>query len=434
MKETIEIEKFIKNEMKRLDYSDKSIRIYSSCILRLRDFYTQKEIEQIDFNDVRNYIKHLQSDRLNISYSLINQAFHSYILLYNRIWKRNYAFDTIVRPERTRSIPEILTTKEILTIIDSTNDIQHKLLIAISYSVGLDLSEVRNLKINDIDLNRNIIKVRDSKGKIKRNAVLAKYVRSIYHKHLKTNNPQKYLLESTMTGTKYSDTTIRNIFVNQVERIGIPKKITFKTLKYSYAAHLQELGRPLQYILEELKIPSIESLLFYSKIINKTQSNKPYSPLDKIALRTEVEHPINIEYFEQAFLTIPDKDEAEYLKEALICMNAGSLRAGIIFAWTATVINIRKKCFNHGNVSLNNALRRHNQNAKEIKKLEDFSYINDALLIKVAQELGEIDKGEKDSLEDCLDTRNKCSHPGRYRPKQLKASSVLEELISIVFK
>ena len=50
--------------------------------------------------------------------------------------------------------------------------------------------------------------------------------------------------------------------------------------------------------------------------------------------------------------------------------------------------------------------------SQEVKKIEDFSYINDALLLLACQELGEIDKGEKDSLEDCLDTRNKCGHPG----------------------
>jgi len=56
------------------------------------------------------------------------------------------------------------------------------------------------------------------------------------------------------------------------------------------------------------------------------------------------------------------------------------------------------------------------------------------LLLLASQELGIIDKGEKDSLEDCLDTRNKCGHPGKYRPKPIKAAAFMEELITIVFK
>ena len=88
----------------------------------------------------------------------------------------------------------------------------------------------------------------------------------------------------------------------------------------------------------------------------------------------------------------------------------------------------------NGKTMLNAAIQKHDTRAKEIKKEDDFAYIKDSVLLMAAQELGEIDKGEKDSLEDCLDLRNKCGHPGNYKPKSLKASSFMEELINIVFK
>jgi bifunctional DNase/RNase len=327
-----------------------------------------------------------------------------------------------------------LSPEEILQILDATNNLQHKLVIAIAYSAGLDKAEVKNLRLNDIDTNRNILKVRDSRGKVTREAILAKYVKKMHQKHLKQNQPIKFLFESSRTGKVYSDSTITKILSNQVEKAGFTKKVSFKTLKYSYVVHLYELGHPLQFTLKSLAITSPQSLVFYSNIVNRNKKDKPYSPLDKIALRTEIEHPINKEYLEQAIIGIPNKDESGYLKEALICMNSGSLRAGIIFAWNAAVLNLRKKSFNHGKATLNSAIKKHKPNSKEINKLDDFAYINDALLLQTAQELGEIDKGEKDSLQDCLDTRNKCGHPGKYMPKALKAASFMEELITIVFK
>lgn len=433
MKTKKEISKFVQDELKRLKYGEKTIGIYSKCITDFWEYLKHKDLNSVTFADIRDYNDHLQSDRLGISPSVINQALHSLNVLYNKIWKKDFAINEIERPKRTRSNPDILTQEEVLGIIEATNNLQHKLLIAIAYSAGLDLFEVKNMKLADVDLRRDRIKIRDSKGKVSREMILAKYVKGIYAKHLKANKPKILVFESSQTGRAYGDTTIQRILGNQISKSQITKKVTFKTLKYSYVIHSMKQGRPLSFILNEIGLKSSFSLEFFSDIYNRDEKDKPFSPLDKITLKSEVEYPINIEYLENAIKTVSDKDEADYLREALMCMNAGSVRAGIIFAWNAAVINLRKKLMLHGLVTLNAALKKHFVNAKEIKKIEDFSYIKDSLLLLACQELAIIDKGEKDSLEDCLDTRNKCGHPGKYRPKSHKAASFLEEVITIVF-
>jgi site-specific recombinase XerD len=423
----------LKEDLERREYSPKTVKIYCDWIEKINEFYPNKSIESIGQKEISDYLNHLNF-RLNTAASTINQAFQSFQYLYNNLWNKGIDFSKIEKPERKRSNPDILSTKEIIAIIDSTNNIQHKLLIALTYSAGLDKTEVKNLKLSDIDTHRDIIKIRDKKGRIKREAVLAKYVKGIFKQHIKENNLKKFVLESTQTGIQYSDTTIGKILANCAVKAGVSKKITFKTLKYSYVVHSHDLGRTLKYILDDLYMKSALSLEFFTDIVNRGKPNKPFSPLDKIALQSEVEYPINNDFLEQSILRIKNKDEANYLKEALVCMTAGSLRAGIIFSWNAVVLNLRNKCFSHGKVSLNSALTKHSPKAKEIKKIEDFAYIQDSLLLLASQELGIIDKGEKDSLEDCLDTRNKCGHPGKYRPKPIKAAAFMEELITIVFK
>jgi site-specific recombinase XerD len=423
----------LESDLKRKDYSPKTIKIYCDWVDKLSEFYPKKEIDKLGFKELNEFLTHL-NERLGIAPSSINQAFHSFNFLFNKIWNRNIDLSKISKPERERSNPDILTPQEVLDIINNTNNLQHKLLISIAYSAGLELYETKNLRLSDIDTHRDVIKIRDPKGKAKREAVLAKFVKKLFKQHLKENKPKTYLLESTQTGKRYGDTTIRKILVNQAVKNGITKKVTFKTLKYSYILHLRELGRPLLYSLNELGMSSSLSLQFFSEIANREVSDKPFSPLDKISLHTEIEHPVNREYFEQIIAGIKDKDEADYLKEALTCMSAGSLRAGIIFAWNAAVLNLRKKCFGHGKTTLNSAIKKHDPKAKDVKKEDDFAYVKDAYLLRVAQDLGEIDKGEKDALEDCLDLRNKCGHPGNYKPKTLKASSFMEEIINIVFK
>ena len=423
------IEHFRKDLIRKA-YAKSTILVYTEWLTKLIEFYHNKNLEKITFEEIKEYIEHL-INRLNISASAINQAFQSYNYFFNNLNSRNFDFKKINKPKRLRSNPDILTTKEILQIIEGTIELKSKLIIAIAYSSAMDIAEVQNLRINDVDLIRDIVKVRNKKGKVVRNSPLARYVKTLISEYLREIKPKTYLFESPVNVGKFSTSSIRRVFKNQVLKERISKKITFKTLKYS---HIMHSGRPLLFVLKDLKLHSAQSLEFFNEIKHRNSKDKRFSPLDKISLLQEREHPINREYFEDIILGITNKAEQDYLKEALTCMSVGSLRAGIIFAWNAGVLNLRHKCFNHGRTSLNNAIKKFYPSAKEIKKIEDFAYIKDSTLLLTAQELGEIDKGEKDSLEDCLDLRNKCGHPSNYKPKSLKASSFMEELINIVFK
>lgn len=425
--------KEFRDELNRKAYAEKTIEIYVEWLKKLNDFFPKKTLEEVEFNDVNEFLEHLQN-RLNTAPSTVNQAFQAYNYFFNKLNSRNFDLTKIKKPERKRSNPDILSVEEIMMIIENTDNLQQKLLLATAYSAGLDISEVRDLKINDLDFQREIIKIRNKKGRVVRETILARYVKTLAKKHLRQNSPKTFLFESTATNKRYNVTTIGRILKNQVLKHKIHKKVSFKTLKYSFIIHSEQLGRPFQFILKDMKIGSSQSLVFFNDIKNRNLKDRKFSPLDKISLHKQIEHPINRDYFEQIIIGIKDKAEQDYLKEALTCMTVGSLRAGIIFAWNAGVLNLRQKCFNHGVISLNQAIQKYYPKAKQIKKMDDFAYIKDSTLLLTAQELGEIDKGEKDSLEDCLDLRNKCGHPGNYKPKSLKASSFMEELINIIFK
>jgi hypothetical protein len=68
-----------------------------------------------------------------------------------------------------------------------------------------------------------------------------------------------------------------------------------------------------------------------------------------------------------------------------------------------------------------------------VKKLEDFAYIRDATALLAFQELGILDKGEKTTMGEALDLRNRCGHPTNYKPGIKKASSFIEDVVGIVF-
>lgn len=157
--------KELRDDLIRKSYAEKTIEIYADWLKRLDDFFPKKSLDEIEFGDVNEFLEYLQ-DRLNTAPATVNQAFQAYNYFFNKLNTRRFDLTKIKKPERKRSNPDILSVEEILSIIENTENLQQKLLLATAYSAGLDISEVRDLKITDIDFQREIIKVRNKKSRV----------------------------------------------------------------------------------------------------------------------------------------------------------------------------------------------------------------------------------------------------------------------------
>ncbi len=145
----------------------------------------------------------------------------------------------------------------------------------------------------------------------------------------------------------------------------------------------------------------------------------------------EVEH--NVATLEQLASQITDTQVREYVDEAVKCLRVGALRASIVFLWTGAIRTLQSKALAKGRKTLNAALVKHDPKARNVTKLDDFAYIKDASLLLALFDLSIVDKGEKGTLEENLDLRNRCGHPTKYKPGVNKASSFIEDVVGIVF-
>lgn len=132
--------------------------------------------------------------------------------------------------------------------------------------------------------------------------------------------------------------------------------------------------------------------------------------------------------------SIVDKDISEYIQEAIVCLQAGALRAAVVFVWQGAVREIQKRVITYGPNSVNSAVTKHDPKARRIKKLDDFAYIKESTLLLAAQDLGIYDKNQRAVLEEALGLRNKSGHPGKYKPGENKVKSFIEDVVNIVFK
>jgi len=131
--------------------------------------------------------------------------------------------------------------------------------------------------------------------------------------------------------------------------------------------------------------------------------------------------------------TISDSDIRDYVEEAIECLKVKARRACVVFTWTGAIRTVQNKMLAFGEKSLNAALKKHDQNARKVNSIDHFAYIQDKTTLLAAQDLGLFDKTEKDTLVEALGLRNRCGHPGKYKPKEKKVSGFIEDLVSIVF-
>jgi len=145
----------------------------------------------------------------------------------------------------------------------------------------------------------------------------------------------------------------------------------------------------------------------------------------------EIEHDVTT--LEGLAVKVSDLIARGYIEEAVKCISVGALRAAVVFLWTGAIRTLQQKAFAKGTTKLNPAIVKHDPKARTVKKLEDFAYIKDSILLLALQELGILDKGEKTTLEEALNLRNRCGHPTKYKPGISKASSFIEDVVGIVF-
>ncbi|HEX03997.1 MAG TPA: hypothetical protein ENH10_02430, partial [Bacteroidetes bacterium] len=112
----------------------------------------------------------------------------------------------------------------------------------------------------------------------------------------------------------------------------------------------------------------------------------------------EIEHDVSA--LESLLQSIADQEVSDYLGEAITCLSVGALRAAVVFLWAGTIRKIQQDCVACGASNLDAAIHKHDPKARNIKKIDDLSYVKESILLLAAQDLGLFDKNEKATLTD----------------------------------
>lgn len=272
------------------NFSFCTIKTYYSHLMQLLVF-TEKLPANIRMNDLESYLDHLTINRGAKAASI--QSSRQAFVFYFREVRKQFTHLKFPRMKMGSKLPEVLSAEETRAIFNALPNRKHKMLLLISYSSGLRVSEVIHLKISDIDLKRNMIRVQQGKGKKDRYTVLATSLIDELKEYLKVREYNLLLRQSynevrgnpwLFPGAKNRPLHIRSaesIFTSAAKKAKIQKKVSFHSLRHAFATHLLELGTDLRMIQTLLGHASVRTTQIYTKVARSRLENIA-SPLDRI--------------------------------------------------------------------------------------------------------------------------------------------------------
>lgn len=261
-------------------YSSRTVESYMAMLEFFFRYFSGKDPSEIGGDEISRFL-HDFIIRLGYSAAYQNQMISAIKTYYNITGSDTFDTAGLERPRRRRALPKVFSKEEVSTILNSSGNIKHKLLLWIIYSCGLRRSEVTNIMLRDLDRDRAIIHIREGKGMVDRIVPVSEKVWAKIDEYIVSYKPRKYLFEG-QTGGRYSSESVYRVFKEALRRAGINKDVGVHSLRHSYATHLHENGLDIRYIQELLGHKSSKTTEIYTHVSrrNLIQVRSPIDDLD----------------------------------------------------------------------------------------------------------------------------------------------------------
>ena len=257
----MEIYRIAEQKMNYFNYSPRTIEVYLHYIQKFIE-HAGKHHSRITAMDFQNYLNGFKFS----SISQQNQVINAIKFLYEKVLDRKYDKIDFQRPRREKHLPQIIDKDLILNKLATMQNKKHKAIIMLAFSVGLRVSEVINLKIEDIDSKRMIINVRQAKGRKDRVVPLSQNVLNMLREYFKEYKPKQYLFNGQFE-LRYSATSC-----NQIVKQHLGDKFHFHLLRHSSFTSMLESGVDLRIIQKIAGHQNVKTTEQYTHVSNQLLS------------------------------------------------------------------------------------------------------------------------------------------------------------------
>ena len=267
-------------DMKLRNLSPRTIEVY---VMRVAGFarYFGRSPAALGREEIRSYLLHLIQEK-KVSWSVYNQTVAALKFVYEVTLNREGVMVRVRCPKQPKKLPTVLSLDETARFFAAILSVKHRAILMTAYAAGLRLSEVVGLRIEDIDSQRMVIRVRQGKGRKDRNVMLSPRLLALLREYWKAAKPADWLFPGDIPGNHITDGSVHRICVQAARAAGLGKHVTVHTLRHSFATHLLEAGTNIRTIQMLLGHRNLKTTAIYTHV-SPTAVEATQSPLEQLA-------------------------------------------------------------------------------------------------------------------------------------------------------
>lgn len=264
------------NYIRNKNYSLNTIISYINDLYYFHEF-VKMDFDKVKYDDIRDYLEYLNLKKeksTSVSRKISSlKSFYKFLYKNDYMDKKDYPLVKVTYPKKEKKLPKFLYYNDLLEIInESSKDkdgVRDRLIIEMLYATGVRVSELVNIKLNDIDFNNKRIIV-CGKGNKERIVYYGYYAEEVLNKYLKTHvrKNNNYLFLNSK-GEQITDGGIRYIIDNIMKKLSIKTHVTPHVLRHTFATDMLNNGCDIKVVQELLGHSSLKATEIYTHVTNE---------------------------------------------------------------------------------------------------------------------------------------------------------------------
>lgn len=264
------------NYIRNKNYSENTIISYINDLYYFHEF-VKMDFDKVKYDDVRDYLEYLNLKKeksTSVSRKISSlKSFYKFLYKNDYMDKKDYPLVKVTYPKKEKKLPKFLYYNDLLEIInESTKDkdgVRDRLIIEMLYATGVRVSELINIKINDIDFNNRRIIVL-GKGNKERIVYYGEYAEEVLKEYIKTHDRKNHnYLFVNSKGGKLTDRGVRYIIDNIMSRLSVKVHVTPHVLRHTFATDMLNNGCDIKVVQELLGHSSLKATEIYTHVTNE---------------------------------------------------------------------------------------------------------------------------------------------------------------------
>jgi integrase/recombinase XerD len=260
------------DDLRLRNYAPRTVQAYVAGVVRLACHYGRSPA-QLGPEEVRAFL--LALVERGVSWSLFNQTVCALKLLYTVTLQRPEVVTFVRYGKRAKALPVVLAPEEVVQLFAAARPGVERVLLQTDYALGLRVSELVHLRVEDLESRRLVVHVHAGKGRKDRLVPLSPKLLEELRGYWRQYRPACWLFPGAKPGRHRSVASVQRLVRRVAQRAGLTKPLTVHTLRHSYATHQLEAGLDLLTLQRVLGHNSLKTTAAYVHLSTQQLQRTP---------------------------------------------------------------------------------------------------------------------------------------------------------------